>query len=91
MTLKQLAAKAGCTDAYLSQLERGLVNPSIMTLKKIASALGVNIVDFFIASNPTENEVVLTKEERVNIVFKEENQRFRCWFVAPKIKECNLF
>ena len=29
MTLKQLALKAGCTDAYLSQLERGRANPSI--------------------------------------------------------------
>ncbi|MBP1700190.1 MAG: hypothetical protein H6Q41_5378, partial [Deltaproteobacteria bacterium] len=27
MTLKQLANKAGCTDAYLSQLERGRANP----------------------------------------------------------------
>jgi predicted transcriptional regulator len=27
MTLKQLSAKAGCSDAYLSQLERGRANP----------------------------------------------------------------
>ena len=39
MTLKQLAAKAGCTDAYLSQLERGHANPSIMILKKIITSL----------------------------------------------------
>jgi len=34
MTLKELAKKAGCTDAYLSQLERGRANPSIMILKR---------------------------------------------------------
>ena len=39
MTLKDLASKAGCTDAYLSQLERGHVNPSITTLKKRETSL----------------------------------------------------
>ena len=59
MTLKQLAIKAGCTDAYLSQLERGRANPSITTLKKIAQALQVKVVDFFLESEPEENDVVL--------------------------------
>ena len=45
MTLKQLGNRAGCTDAYLSQLERGRANPSIMILKKIAAALGVKVVE----------------------------------------------
>ena len=47
MTLTQLASKAGCTDAYLSQLERGRANSSIMILKKVASALQMKVVDFF--------------------------------------------
>jgi transcriptional regulator with XRE-family HTH domain len=50
MTLKELAKKAGCTDAYLSQMERGLANPSVMILKSVASALGIKIVDFFLES-----------------------------------------
>ncbi len=36
LTLKQLAEKVGCTDAYLSQIENGRVSPSIANLKKIA-------------------------------------------------------
>lgn len=71
MTLKQLASKAGCTDAYLSQLERGRANPSIMILKKIASALGVKVVDFFLEPEMEENDVVCKEEERVNIRFKQ--------------------
>ncbi len=58
MTLKQLASKAGCTDAYLSQLERGRANPSIMILKKIASALQVKVVDFFLEFETDRNDVV---------------------------------
>ena len=70
MTLKQLASKAGCTDAYLSQLERGRANPSIMTLKKIASALQVKVVDFFLEPETEENDVVCKEKERVNIRFR---------------------
>ena len=69
MTLKQLGNKAGCTDAYLSQLERGRANPSIMILKKVASALGIQIVDFFLEPEAKENEVVMKEKDRVKINF----------------------
>jgi transcriptional regulator with XRE-family HTH domain len=77
MTLKQLAAKAGCTDAYLSQLERGHANPSITTLKKIAHALQVKVVDFFLESEREENDVVLGEDERVNINFKRGDAKIQ--------------
>ncbi len=77
MTLKQLASKAGCTDAYLSQLERGRANPSITTLKKIAQALRVKVVDFFLESEHEGNDVVLGEKERVDISFKEGDARIQ--------------
>lgn len=77
MTLKQLALKAGCTDAYLSQLERGHANPSITTLKKIAHALEVKVVDFFLESEREENDVVLNEKERVNINFKQGDAKIQ--------------
>ena len=77
MTLKQLANKAGCTDAYLSQLERGRANPSIMILKKIASALGVKVVDFFLEPETQENDVVCKEGERVNIRFKQGDAKIQ--------------
>ncbi len=77
MTLKQLAQKAGCTDAYLSQLERGRANPSIMILKKIASALKVKVVDFFLENDQEENEVVLKENERININFKQGDAKIQ--------------
>jgi transcriptional regulator with XRE-family HTH domain len=69
LTLKQLGKKAGCTDAYLSQLERGHANPSIMTLKKIATALGARVVDFFLEQEQDQKEVVFREPDRVNINF----------------------
>ncbi len=77
MTLKQLGSKAGCTDAYLSQLERGRANPSIMILKKIASALQRKVVDFFLENETGENEVVLKEKERVNINFKRGDAKIQ--------------
>ncbi len=77
LTLKQLATKASCTDAYLSQLERGLANPSIMILKKIASALGIQVVDLFLEDKNGEGDVVLPVNDRVNMKFKEGNARIQ--------------
>jgi transcriptional regulator with XRE-family HTH domain len=77
MTLKQLASRAGCTDAYLSQLERGRANPSITTLKKITEALRMKVVDFFLESEREENDVVLGEQERVNINFKQGDAKIQ--------------
>jgi transcriptional regulator with XRE-family HTH domain len=77
MTLKQLALKAGCTDAYLSQLERGHTNPSITILKKIAQALQLKVVDFFLESERNESDVVLGEQERVDINFKQGDAKIQ--------------
>jgi transcriptional regulator with XRE-family HTH domain len=41
LSLRELAALSGFSNAYLSQVERGLHEPSIRVLKSIAQALGV--------------------------------------------------
>ncbi len=66
LTLKQLAALANCSPSFISQVERGKVSPSIATLKQIASALKVNIVDFFLSPDGFE-PVVMREDERVEI------------------------
>lgn len=42
MSLRALAAAAGVSSSFLSQLENGRTNASIASLRKIASALGVS-------------------------------------------------
>lgn len=46
-TQKELALRVHCTPAYICQLESGKADPSIATLKRISSALGTTIIDFF--------------------------------------------
>jgi len=44
LTLAQLAERVGKSEGYLSRLERGQVNPSLSTLKRIADVLGRPVV-----------------------------------------------
>jgi transcriptional regulator with XRE-family HTH domain len=46
-TLRQLAAQAGVTESFLSQVERGVASPSIATVQRIARALGTSIAELF--------------------------------------------
>src|ERR1017187_7132131 len=41
MSLRELAARTSVSNAYLSELERGLHEPSLRVLRAIASALGM--------------------------------------------------
>ncbi len=76
LTLKQLADQVGCTGAHLSQIENAHTSPSIATLKKIAEALGVNIVDFFNEERP--GEPVVTREgDRRDVSLANWNARIQ--------------
>ncbi len=41
LSLRELSARTNISNAYLSELERGLHEPSLRVLRSIASALGV--------------------------------------------------
>jgi transcriptional regulator with XRE-family HTH domain len=59
LTIKQLANGCGLSPNAISLLERGEVAPTVATLCKIASALGVPASSLFREACP--NEVVLTR------------------------------
>jgi transcriptional regulator with XRE-family HTH domain len=43
----ELALRAGVDRAYVGKLERGVANPTVDTLEKLAAALKVDLSDFF--------------------------------------------
>ena len=45
MTQEQLAVLAGFTQQYISDLERGRCNPTVVTLYELAEVLGSTPVD----------------------------------------------
>ena len=44
---QELAAKCNFEKSNMSRLEAGRVNPTLATLEKVASALEINIIEFF--------------------------------------------
>ncbi|HJP88230.1 MAG TPA: XRE family transcriptional regulator [Candidatus Limnocylindrales bacterium] len=64
-TLRQLAAEAGVTESFLSQVERGVASPSIATVQRIARALGQSIAELFAADGRAGSLVRAGERRRV--------------------------
>jgi transcriptional regulator with XRE-family HTH domain len=47
MTLMELEAASGVGASTISKIERGVTQPQVGTLRKLAQALGVEVEDFF--------------------------------------------
>jgi transcriptional regulator with XRE-family HTH domain len=62
-TLRQLAAQAGVTESFLSQVERGVASPSIASVQRIARALGQSIAELF-AADESAGSVVRVRDRR---------------------------
>jgi transcriptional regulator with XRE-family HTH domain len=48
VTLRELAEEVGVTESFVSQVERGVANPSMATLRRIADALGATVASLFV-------------------------------------------
>jgi transcriptional regulator with XRE-family HTH domain len=66
-TLAEVAKKTDLSLSFLSQVERGLINPSINSLRRIALALGTPLSHFFDESESTNGPVVRKNERKVLI------------------------
>ena len=63
-SIRKLAGEAGVSASLISDVERGKVEPSISTLKRLSDALGTTLTYFF--SEPAEQRSrVVRAEERV--------------------------
>jgi transcriptional regulator with XRE-family HTH domain len=65
LSLRTLADQAGFSASFLSQVENGVVSPSINSLGKMASALGVTLADLF-SVEPTSEAAVVRAHARPN-------------------------
>ncbi len=64
ISLRALAARTDFSPSFISQLENGLVSPSIGSMEKIADALGVTLGEFFAAAAGGEGGLVVRADER---------------------------
>ncbi|GAB6174394.1 cupin domain-containing protein [Paradesulfitobacterium aromaticivorans] len=74
LTLKELAERTGVTQGFLSQVERGLTDPSITTLRRISNALNVPI--FYFLMDEAKSNPVVRKDERQILKFPDSHLTF---------------
>jgi transcriptional regulator with XRE-family HTH domain len=67
VTLRELAARAGVTESFLSQVEREVTSPSIASVQRIAHALDLAIAELFTEEAPRGR--VVRRAERRRIVY----------------------
>jgi XRE family transcriptional regulator, regulator of sulfur utilization len=65
LSLRALAAATDFSASFLSQLENGQVSPSIGSMERIATTLGVTLGDFFSSLGSSEGGVVIRAANRV--------------------------
>ena len=88
MSQRKLAEKAGLTNSTISRIEAGQVKPDLVTLEKLANALGVDksllLTKCGYSEIPEEFVVIarktgeLTKEQRENVfrIFNDTIDQF---------------
>ena len=62
LSVRTLAANAGFSPSFLSQVENGLALPSIASLEKFAAALDVTLVELFQAGESRSSVVVRARQ-----------------------------
>ncbi|MFH1905104.1 MAG: cupin domain-containing protein [bacterium] len=79
LTLRDLAKKAGLSNAFLSQLERDIVSPSVNSLRKIGAALGTKVGSFF-EDEEKKDFLLIRKDGRKR--FSWEDSKGHCQVLA---------
>lgn len=73
-TLQALAAQTGLSPSLLSQIERGLVDPTVSTFWKICTSLNVPLTYLF--EGVDEDRVVVRKNQRRKIQLSDEKVKY---------------
>jgi transcriptional regulator with XRE-family HTH domain len=75
-TLRAVADRAGLSESFLSQVERGVASPSVSSLLRIAGALGIAVSDLFEPDGVRSRPRVLRKESRPVLPLGSRGRKF---------------
>jgi len=82
LTLAQLAERTGLSASALSQIERGITDPSIGSLRRIAAALQVPFFQFLLERESPDP--VVRKSERRTISFPNRTMQYQ--LLTPNLR-----
>jgi transcriptional regulator with XRE-family HTH domain len=87
MTLEELSSKCGYSKALISRVETGSVSPSLTSLMKMVSALGLKLHDLFTSIERGQASVVRKGEERTFFTKGKSKIEFLAMDVTKKRME----
>jgi quercetin dioxygenase-like cupin family protein len=67
LSLRTLARRTDFSPSFISQVENGVVSPSIASMEKIAHALGVSLGEFFAAAATGTGAQIVRVSERLQM------------------------
>jgi len=67
LSQRELARRAGVSNATISMIEANQVSPSVAALKQVLSALDIGIADFFASSESASEQIVFRAGELTEI------------------------
>jgi transcriptional regulator with XRE-family HTH domain len=80
LSLKTLATKAGVSESFVSQVERGVANPSVASLRRLAAALGATVGALF--EGPATTGRVVRHGDRAQLVHPA--RRWEDFLLTPR-------
>lgn len=95
LSLKEVAAKAECSEGYVSKIENDKVAPSLSMLHRIVGVLGINLAYLF-ETNEEDSQVVSQKGRRpvMDLDPLRQGQGLRLERVLPysdkHLLQCNI-
>lgn len=82
VTLKDFAAESGLSQSNLSNYMNGKISPTLDTLDRIASHLGINVVELFKEKDEVElyakyhgNLYPITHDDLIQVISQKNNER----------------
>jgi transcriptional regulator with XRE-family HTH domain len=81
LSLRQLADRAGVSESFLSQVERGVANPSVASLRRLADALDTSVGSLFEPSSEDEGRVTRS-HDRPRLVHPQ--RRWEDFLITPR-------
>lgn len=82
LSLKEVAARSGLTQSFLSQVERNLTSPSVASLRKVAQAFEVPLTELFQGETAPGDHVVRRSERRQLI---HPRRQWRDYLLTPSL------
>ena len=81
LTLRELGSKAGLSDAYLSRLENHKTAVTILSLSRLAKALGTSISVFF-EDDSIDRQLVLCRSGKGKLIRLRGPAHLQTWVLA---------